>query len=648
MKYIKTILSLLFLGIPILFSGDLFQMYSFSFADFYNTSINQRDGIESDNFINELKDTAKKYDIDLFMIDSNIKGDYETTIEVYSSRSIRKYLEKEYSIQEGNYKSFLLGETRIQYHDFVSIPDEVLQSNPEGYYMFGTVDNMYLFKGDLVDKYGGFLPRKSGANSRNDSQNNALFLWIISITLVLLFTYYGIVVTKKELFIRISLGESVAKICAKNIMTDLIFMIGGGSVFSQFAKVFFGQLYLSTLHMKMLILLVVINSLLHCTILRFNIKTSMSNQKLPTKLLVINYLIKASLSLLLCLSLSANIFVIMTYYDLSKQKEYYEEFKDYEYINLIDPNYKDGEQTYDYETMFYIRYLKEFGIIANKADFEGFSAENIINLNYNRKDYLLSTIPSFQNELESGIDSYILIPKGSNLDKDEMDYFKMTILQYSNDENGRVKFVYYPENIRFITWNTSSEIEYNRVENPVILYSNCPSIDKGSDNINMICGICLNKCPAKVDHEEVKRFCEEHNCRYLSVNVYEDFMSYMKFYSRAFTLAIILLGIQFVMEAILMLTIIRLEFEANRLELVIKKILGYSLLERMKKLYVITFLTYVVSIGAVVLLGALNYPIHVGYSILALVGLLIIESLAIAWMFRREERHQICRVLKGG
>lgn len=94
-KKIRFIMIALLLMIAFIFTCDLFQIYMYSFQDFYNTSFYIQPEIETEDMLKDICKTADAYQIQVFFIEKEISGDFYKNVNIYCDPEIKAYLEQE-------------------------------------------------------------------------------------------------------------------------------------------------------------------------------------------------------------------------------------------------------------------------------------------------------------------------------------------------------------------------------------------------------------------------------------------------------------------------------------------------------------------------------------------------------------------------
>ena len=104
----------------------------------------------------------------------------------------------------------------------------------------------------------------------------------------------------------------------------------------------------------------------------------------------------------------------------------------------------------------------------------------------------------------------------------------------------------------------------------------------------------------------------------------------------------------FLMEAVLIQTVVRLEYNIRAKELAVKKILGYSIFEKNKKILMTTLSVIIVGfLGAVAACIALHITVAVGFLLLGCLVLSALEAGVVVHNIVRTEKTEVVKILKG-
>ena len=193
-------------------------------------------------------------------------------------------------ILEGKHNSLFMGETQVRYEDFSNI--KTIEKFKDSYYIGdqSQLEAMRLFKASLVDKYSGGLPKLF--SSDKETWLNLFSVWFIIFGLILLLTIYEIISLKKEIMVRITLGEDVRAVFGKNALADIAilasallsvpFLLSSLSNSNVLFKI-------QTLAPAFMVFMIA-NTLINAAILRINFKKDIVTRRSGGGLLAANYI----------------------------------------------------------------------------------------------------------------------------------------------------------------------------------------------------------------------------------------------------------------------------------------------------------------------------------------------------------------------
>lgn len=642
MKLIRYTLCSFLLIVVLIFACDSFQSYVYGFQGPYVTSFYMQPGITKEQMLNDIEEVANKYQVGVIFWKSVAESNWVSQNILYVTAGMQQYLEQHYYLIEGMHNSVFSGKTHISFQEFSKISEKDLETYPEAYFLIGEKDNIISFKQDLVETYAGSFPYLDGSDSRKDSITLLLFLWGIVCFIIWCTTYYNIISTKKEYFVKLTLGESPICMILRNIVWDIMVF---GLIFAGVSYVLrkvYGNIFLYSYSVICFLILCIVNAGLYFSLLKFNIKIFNSNIKMSKKLLVANYVVKFILTFLVCVSLAGNLFFIQRYTELKKQESFYEQKKDYIYLQFI----SDSGNEWYLQDLFFEKFYHILDIQIKDTIFEEW--DNCVLVNSNMKSYLLEKVVLEDakdiKEILKENEIVLFLPKNMEIPEEELEKLRSDFVYHVQNEEAEFRIERYQKDI---SWNVNNTYTgYGTLKNPLIVYSEKDEWDETAEFGGILAD--FNYAFIKADMEIIDQFCEENNCRYLANNVYEDYMSILSNYQKGAMLNSILLGIQLVIQILLIFTIIKLEFESNRLELVLKKILGYSRIERFKYIYLVTLISSVLCMICIFIVQFIWKISYLNFAYVGALGIMLGEVLIISVLFVRQEMENIQKTIKGG
>lgn len=172
--------------------------------------------------LNDIYEAARETNVGVFVVGREINSLFSCNINVYiTDKNVQDNLENISEIRQGRFQSILLGTVNIKFKDWQQIPDI---SKYENYYVVGNDLNIIEFKKMLVDKYAGRFPQ-DGYTVVN-SRLNIIIGWVCILLFLILLTLYEVLQRKKEVFLKITIGERVDRLVLKNILSDIVVYFG--------------------------------------------------------------------------------------------------------------------------------------------------------------------------------------------------------------------------------------------------------------------------------------------------------------------------------------------------------------------------------------------------------------------------------------
>ena len=639
----------------LLIIGESHQLYLNNFnAVFSNTTMYLQENTTADEMFQDILDSAERNDVEVFALTSSVNSTLLKEINIYGSKGVEKYINDYLKIFEKEYKSLLLGTTQVHFFDFKDIPNI---ANVNDYNVIGSKDNVKQFKIDLIDKYAGNHPNEGYPD--NESSKNTFFIWLLIDTVILFLSFYDVILQKKENFIRVSLGERISKIIWKNIVLDtvvfgvvflisLLLMSHNSNVFFQFS-----------ISLAMFFVLLVINAAFYFNLYFYDLKEVFSNVKVPKKLLALNYGMKLITVILTVFIISSNIAAIFEGYTFHKQRAFFEEHSGYFYTNLGYKPTMNSDSTDDsnvekdsvmYET-FYRRFFERFDA-TTLVNITQSQEDDTILANKNAFDYLLGQIEELKGaDLKKDI--YFILPKDLSKDKDLIDRLNHRVKVYEGDfYQYDFGVIYYEDNVEIITIDEFFLNGSDLIKNPIIIYNNTvANIANYPINEKDFKSTYHHDIMYKISQNEFDSFIEEYGLtdQFRSItNVLEKYEYQWDIVKRVLYMNVILSVLVLILELIIIHSIIRLEYEVNAIELSIKKILGYSIMEKNKKILLMTITSTVISIVVAVAIGIITNVEEVYYVAVGGLFILILEASVILAYIRKIEESNIQKILKGG
>ncbi len=642
-KYIIIIFVLLFCtGI----TSEVYQNYLYVLNDeFYSTTFYlQRDTLAK-NMLNDIQQCADENNLYVFMIDKKSLSSHKTIIDIYANEQTTEVLAKEYMIRAGSFQSFFGGTTLVNISNFDLIEQSLLEIN-NTFYLIGNKKDMDSFKVDLVVKYAGAFPQEGGMHNRQYMKQMISVVWLVALFLIIFMTFYEISCQERENILRITLGESIWKIVFQNFFMDTIF-IGVSYLILKKGFEYISNVTLFTKENNIAVsVIILINALLYFKLFRMDLKKAFSHAKLSNRVILFNYLIKMIITICVTLILATNFAVIYEATLYYKQKNFYQMYSDYNYIQFGTAKDIDvsGEVIDNAAALFYQSYFRKADIVGLTQDVVLEQKETAV-ANDNAWRYLVSKIPEL-SKVEHENRNLLIVPEAYELSKENELFLSGFFEDYDNYE-----IIRYDTNASLVVQDSVSLQKSKLCKSPVIVFegkNDFSDIEENENPYELL--FSFNQLLINVSEIEVKQFLSDNkiNIDFVMTNAMENFQYHWLILKRAMVLNIILSAIFLMLELLIDITLVKLEYQNYAIELSLKKLFGYSFMERNKNMLMMTIVGNVISLLAVLIVCMVN---HLGNTILIISGdllLLFLQVVVILYYAQKQELANANKLLKGG
>ena len=606
MKAIKNLCLFCFLIFGILMQSEIFQDQLWNFSTAYFTSSRYEVASEDmSQFLKDVSETATENDVHIFSQYNEINNKYLSTLHIYGDdKVIRQTLKNTANIEESEYTALVSGITKVKFHNLSE-----LQSTSVGYENFisyiGNEDNIISAYQKLSEKYSLTYPEYW-----NSTEKDMIFIiWGMIIALMIVLNVIEVVRRKKEVVVRVSLGESAGFIAFKAALFDVTFDIALFIV----AKILLS--FANATHKRGVDFLIYSLKFIAGVAAVFTITTNISS--IHNNLFTNEHLLEEYYD--------ANYFTVKTT-DFNAEKE--EAFWNKLYKN-------------EYNTLKPVICLN---ILNDKND--------VIYVNNHAKDMLQGFTKQINAVENESSDLIIFIPKNRYFAKNkQLAYDSLShVLNHDNLQQLNIQYIEYSETEYFSYLDTSRINGIEKSKNPIIIYqANKDLAVNGGYLESYKAGAVLFQC----DEKQLRNISKKYedmlgNYQLVITNVHEQYL-----YNHTFLIKLVgflssLCTIVLLLNIMIIVTVSRLEFRENAMKISLMKIFGYSLFERHK-----TLLKMIVVENFVILVGMLIYSLlsvqtEVGISILVSSFMALIEFTIIFFNITIVEKTNIPKSLKGG
>lgn len=649
MKKIKFIFIFFLMLLSFIFSGEFFQYYlntytsQFSYIDITENEMNSQAEIQ-----NNIYHLAEKYNIEVLQTERKNGSGRATSLTVYSTDEAFEKLKTEYSVSPNIYKALFLGTTKVDFADF---KDKKLLGETERYYFIGEQRQIQSIRENIKNDYAcSFI--------KNETEHAypylVLLIWAVVGVLFLILTWLDIHFQKKENFVLVSLGKPIRQIILKNVFIDFL-------TFSLIFSVLFallGRFVYLGYEIKNIVLLcaavLFLNALLYLTLFKMNYKEVLYGANLNERIISDGYVLKSISMILTVVVLSCNAMLISANFKELKRIKTLRNVENYSFLELNPVSLLNLGK--DYEETRYGLINSIYGELQNRGcaySFCGLSGENDYCIINSDSKFLLNGF-DLKTEPDGNSDFYILVPEeiefSQNADESVYDCIEM---YFGSEKALSCEKITYSGNGELLTYDSTEGLTLGAqsFENPIVIYINNPSLKLNCDSSTL--STLFSKMLFNISNSEINTVCEKYQINekgfYLQgEKVKEKVSDYQAVLNRALLLNTVISAFLLLLELFIISVIIKLEYKVSTTELAVKKVLGYSVFQKNKQIFLLN--TYAALIAVVsCTVFCLMYKLAVWYTVIA-VGTLVLcfEYVIIAVLITRFEKQNVAKILKGG
>lgn len=632
-----------------IFSGEFFQYYlntytsQFSYIDITENEMNSQAEIQ-----NNIYHLAEKYNIEVLQTERKNGSGRATSLTVYSTDEAFEKLKTEYSVSPNIYKALFLGTTKVDFADF---KDKKLLGETERYYFIGEQRQIQSIRENIKNDYAcSFI--------KNETEHAypylVLLIWAVVGVLFLILTWLDIHFQKKENFVLVSLGKPIRQIILKNVFIDFL-------TFSLIFSVLFallGRFVYLGYEIKNIVLLcaavLFLNALLYLTLFKMNYKEVLYGANLNERIISDGYVLKSISMILTVVVLSCNAMLISANFKELKRIKTLRNVENYSFLELNPVSLLNLGK--DYEETRYGLINSIYGELQNRGcaySFCGLSGENDYCIINSDSKFLLNGF-DLKTEPDGNSDFYILVPEeiefSQNADESVYDCIEM---YFGSEKALSCEKITYSGNGELLTYDSTEGLTLGAqsFENPIVIYINNPSLKLNCDSSTL--STLFSKMLFNISNSEINTVCEKYQINekgfYLQgEKVKEKVSDYQAVLNRALLLNTVISAFLLLLELFIISVIIKLEYKVSTTELAVKKVLGYSVFQKNKQIFLLN--TYAALIAVVsCTVFCLMYKLAVWYTVIA-VGTLVLcfEYVIIAVLITRFEKQNVAKILKGG
>lgn len=649
MKRLKLMILTVMVFTSLFIIGESRMLTLEGFAEpFMSTTIYPNPKISEQQMLVDIERAAMKHQVDVFTYEETPNRTLSSTKTIYGTAGVEAAFASR-SIKQRIYQSVFLGDITFQFKPLSEHPAIAYTPN---FYGIGSAAAIKAFKMELIDTYAGNHPQPGYNESAELYRILGVFALVAIITVLL--TFYELAVVRKELLVRLSMGESLARWMTRSILMD-------SGILSLAFIVSFVTLRLFTpidpyliLFSRLMVGVIVLNGLVYLRLQRLTIKEAFSNGQRSNRLLAFTYGMKFATAFLTILMLSSSITVIAEAVTIYKQRPFFEAKKNYSYTyighKVTSPRYSD-EKSSDIseriQTELYTRFYEDFKVtLSTPINSFATADQPTVLMNWTAFDEVAEQFANSSSVLEHELTFFapegIAIPAKSTIDSGLRE---LGLAAYLADSYPVVR---YQEDFETVAIDQNLTSGSTLINNPLLIVVNEAKQSKAPKQLS---NVLLADVMYDLDQEAFQDYVAEKqmtNELVLQTNAWEKYLGIWAAAKRLMNMNLIFAVLILSLELLVIWTVLRLEYQVNAIELSVQKVMGYSIWQKNRRLIVSTMGITLVSTLAVALTA---YILEFSSPGLLLAGgglLLLAEGILLIWLIRKIERANVQRILKGG
>lgn len=652
MRIGKSIALAIILLFGIVMQCEIFQtnLGNFDTGEYLSVEISYESESERDAFLSDIFQVSKEHSVHPFATVITFQNEIEQTLYIYGDETVRKVLKKEQGISDKLYRSLASGIMEVKYRDF----EELSELSSRRLYTISFIGNreeIYAVYEELADSYEITYPAIIGPNE----YDMTWLIWIIIDVVMFLMTILCVAVKKKEVTIRISMGQDTRGIILKylitEILTDLLLFFG----IKLFCSLFVSGVYMAKTVLGIYLAGVGISCINYISFAVYDIRRAFSNVFVTRGVKNIIYALKFIVSVGTVFTIITNISLIMQNRMSLGKMDFGDIYQDYSYLELVDRNPPAGqnlaarwEDIYNINNQIYIEnYEKLQPVVSEMVLQDGDHGAKYVLVN----EYGAASLETFVQGLEynESADVIYFIPEQYNTDT-IMENARGCLGTIITDSSGlQEQVIVYQDKRSFSYINRNLENNMSIVRNPVVVYAKF----HGADYQDRICIEDMKNVMLRLTDEDIAEIKEIYSLEgegyeVIVTKVAERFGYYNNLLRQGISFCSSVAVFILFLHIILTVTIVIMEYKNNAMELSLKKILGYSLLRRNLKIILFTVFSNGIVIITAAVIGirfekyTIKGALEVGIVIFAIeLGIEILNIIKI-------EKENLLKTLKGG
>lgn len=667
-----------------LFSGESYTFFLENFQEEYQqVGYFLPTGDKEENMNRHILRKAKEFDAEVFALEKEERGAYNRKVIIYGTDGTADILKEDWGIEEGVKKSFFSGKTEFVFEPFEKAGEKAMENC---WYPDKTAEELYeMIWPGMVEYSGAYRnePMKAAP------QKVVAGVWLLAGLMIVLLTVYETAYGRKEQSVRMILGEDNRSLIKRRLIWD----IGGltvsiGAAFLILVPFTYPAFEFQTAVLCFGVLLLTNSG---AVVFGMRMKRGMILRKqMSAGVPAMSMGLKALTAVLSILILSAALGLSAEGIRLYSQKDFYMSRADRAFIRVDYPyNYdrmqvQEGEGEtpmlsadeqladnllrYGYQQLECSLFFKDdtAGEIA-PAYGNRYIKANLSGL----KPYREAISDDDWEKLCTKEGNYLLVSGRTDGEAVLSEYRSFWNLEGISEENFE-GIIRYEDGLSVMARgliNTESDYTY-RVKNPVIIldtydygkYETYPvsyKLRKAADYRGFFgrnAHYYMQFVSVKYDKQKIYDFAEVIGGDGLKPNfaefstVTEDkwFEELWALLNRGLLISVILAGVMVFLQLQITIVTLRILYQTKAKELTVKKVMGFSLFQRYRGFFLMTF---VICCGALLASLSVYKIFNIGaaeYFLYGSIAVWAFDWAVLTVLSRNMDRRQIQKVLKGG
>lgn len=655
MKKIKAIIIAIILIPGFVLQCETFQQQlgNFTSAYYLTTEISFQDEKERVEMLRELERYAKEEQVTVFAGRTEMVNSFRFMEHFYGDSLIKPLFEKQHGVSEGVYRSVMSGETGVVFHEFAALAGEE-NRHVRSFSFIG--EDAAVFR--VYEKMLKNHELTSPSIINGTEADLICAMWGLIAGILLLLNCIETAFRKKEVTVRVSMGEGVWGIILKSagleILADLLeFFLLRAVVFRFVSGEYMGRtvflLYCAG---------VFLSCLVYLSYADYDIRRAFSNADEPKTVLALIYVIKVVVTTVSIVLLVTNLHFLVRDLRSSNQSAMLGDYGGYSYLYFEDENWPmdtdESSERYDMQVSFYNELYRDHYETVKPA----VCVHALTDMD-RKLDYVLVNefAQGMMGDFGKGLDydrtadAVFFIPEDFAGDRDvtgDAQYCLSGIV--ADTEKLHTVVVFYGTDRYFTCVNQNASGGLETFKNPVVVFSR---YDGAAHRDNLSLGTDYSSvmyCLSGTDAEDAigKLPLGENGFKLVQTGVRESSEYHNSLLRKAIAFLSSVCVLTLLLQAVLVVSIVSMEYRFRAMELALKKIFAYSIWERNRGLFLVSALSNAVTTlglsiaGTVTGLYSALTCLWVGAFVLAMELAVIVVNIL------RVEAKNIQKILKGG